>query len=342
MRKKLLAASIIVACVVILFLLAMYFTTAGDYEVAKTVEQDPSILHIEIDGHVFHSQAFGSETNDVVIVIHGGPGNDYRYLLSLEALADDYYVVFYDQRGAGLSPRVPAEELTLTSSLEDLTRIINYYAQDRKVSLIGHSWGAMLASGYLGSHPERVDKIVLAEPGMLTDETAVLFEEKMTPKISLQLLWQGTRLFFECLHVRGPDDQARGDCLFAQLITGFNPKDSPLAGYFCQDDLDDFRFDFWRFGITAFLAIPASGRDETGRMHINLVEGVEKYPGKVLFLAGECSTLIGEEFQRRHLEYFPDAELLVIEDAGHNMFTDKPAESIAVVRDYFRKEDAGE
>jgi pimeloyl-ACP methyl ester carboxylesterase len=42
-------------------------------------------------------------------------GADYRYLLPLKALADDYRVVFYDQRGTGLSPRVPADSITLDS-----------------------------------------------------------------------------------------------------------------------------------------------------------------------------------------------------------------------------------
>ena len=185
-----------------------------------------------------------------------------------------------------------------------LDRVINYYAPERKVKIIGHSWGAMLASGYLGRHPERIDKIVLAEPGMLTDETTTIFEEITRPKISLRLLWAGTKIFFKCLHVEGPDEQARSDCFYAQLMTGFNLEDTPIAGYFCREDLDDFHFDYWRFGMTAFQAIPASGRDETGQLHINLVEGVERFPGKVLFLAGECNSLIGPEHQQKHLKYF--------------------------------------
>ena len=40
----------------------------------------------------------------------------------------------------------------------------------QKVNLVGHSWGAMLASAYLGQYPEKVDHAVLAEPGFLTSE----------------------------------------------------------------------------------------------------------------------------------------------------------------------------
>jgi len=45
----------------------------------------------------------------------------------LKELSDEYYVVFYDQRGSGLSPRVDPAELTLDSSIEDLDRIVEHY-----------------------------------------------------------------------------------------------------------------------------------------------------------------------------------------------------------------------
>ena len=165
---------VIIGLLVILFI-TFYISTMGNYEVAKTVEQDPSIPHIKIQNYIFHAETFGNDTNEVVIVLHGGPGNDYRYLLSLKALADDYFVVFYDQRGTGLSPRVDVKEHTIENMINDLNNIIDYYAQGRKVHIIGHSWGAMLASGYIGEYPSKVDKVVLAEPGILTSEKAAEF-----------------------------------------------------------------------------------------------------------------------------------------------------------------------
>ena len=177
----------LIGLLIILFVL-FYFLTMGKYEVAKTVEQNPSIPHIKIGNTIFHAEAFGNDTNEVVIALHGGPGNDYRYILSLKELADEFFVVFYDQRGTGLSPRVPADELTLDNMLSDLNNIIDYYAKDRKVNLIGHSWGAMLASGYIAKHPVRVSKAVLAEPGILTQDEAKEFMEKVKLKFSFTLL----------------------------------------------------------------------------------------------------------------------------------------------------------
>ncbi len=94
MNKAIKITLIVLAVPVFLFIL-FYLLTIGA-SVAKTVEQDPSIPHVTIDGVTFHAEAFGSPENPVVIVVHGGPGNDYRSMLSLQALADEYYVVFYD------------------------------------------------------------------------------------------------------------------------------------------------------------------------------------------------------------------------------------------------------
>jgi len=94
--------------------------TLKDYQVARTVEQDPGIPHLALNGAVFHSETFGDSQDPVVIVVHGGLGWDYRSLLPFKALSDEFFVVFYDQRGTGLSPRVGVEQLSLDSSLTDL------------------------------------------------------------------------------------------------------------------------------------------------------------------------------------------------------------------------------
>ena len=132
-----------------------YLLTMGEYSVPVTVDQDPTLPHITIDGYTYHAETFGDPSNPVVITLHGGPGSDYRSILSLQELADEYYVVFFDQRGAGLSPRVEPEELTIESAIADLDSIVDYFGQGEKVNLVGHSWGAMLASAYVGEHTWR-------------------------------------------------------------------------------------------------------------------------------------------------------------------------------------------
>ena len=54
------------------------------------------------------------------------------------------------------------------------------------------------------------------------------------------------------------------------------------------------------------------GVDADGNFDIDLVDGVENFENRVLFMAGECQSIIGEEFQARQMQLFPSADLVVI------------------------------
>ncbi len=331
-RKFIRTLSYFAGFVVAVFII-LYWATSGEYPVPKTVEQDPSIPHISIGNAVFHAETFGNDTNEVVIVIHGGPGNDYRHLLSLKDLSDKYFVVFYDQRGTGLSPRVSADELSLDTMLTDLKSIADYYSKDSEVILIGHSWGGMLASGYIAQHPTKVKKAVLAEPGMLTTKKAEEFSGKFQLELNPQVFWFLVKTWFQSLHIQESDKQARGDYFFGQLVLA-DMDGNPMAGYFCNTDPSTGSLEFWRYSWTSSHTIMEKARDNEGKIHLDLVSGLENYTQKVLFLAGDCNIIIGPDYQKSHMEYFPKAEMVVIRDAGHTMIGEKPEECLKVIREY--------
>jgi proline iminopeptidase len=321
----------IVVGLVALFAL-FYVLTIGDYAVAETVAEDPSLPHATINGVTYHAETFGDSANPVVIVIHGGPGGDYRSLLSLQALSDQYSVVFFDQRGTGLSPRVNPEEITLESALTDLDSIVDYYGNGRKVNLVGHSWGAMLASAYLGQYPEKVDHAVLAEPGFLTPEFANEWAEATAIRFSPGLLYYFVKTKFESLHVEGPDDQAADD-YFGYQMNMYQGSDHPQAGYRCEGGGPE-EGGSWRPGTRVADRFLQQAVDADGNFNMSLVDGVEGFTNKVLFMAGECQKVIGVKWQKRQMEYFANAELAVIPSAGHEMFAENPEASLTAVRAY--------
>lgn len=321
----------ILAGIVALFVL-LYLLTMGEYHVAQTVAQDPSLPHVTIDGVTYHAQTFGDPANPVVITVHGGPGGDYRSILSLQDLSNRYFVVFFDQRGAGLSPRVDPQEITLASAIADLDAIVEYYGEGRKVNLVAHSWGAMLASAYLGQFPEKVDHAVLAEPGFLTAEFADLWAEQTALRFSPGVLYHFVKTKAESLHVRGPDDDAADD-YFGYQMNMYQGPDHPQAGYRCQGKPPE-EGGSWRYGARAADAMWQQAVDGDGNFNIDLTEGVEQFGNKILFLVGECQQVIGVEWQRQQMAFFPSTELVVIPGAGHEMFEENPEASIAAVRDY--------
>jgi proline iminopeptidase len=321
----------IIVGLVALFTL-FYVLTIGDYSVAETVAQDPFIPHITVDGVTYHAETFGDPANPVVIVLHGGPGSDYRSLLSLQALSDQYFVVFFDQRGTGLSPRVNPEEITIASAIADLDSIIDYYGKGRKVNLVGHSWGAMLASAYLGQYPEKVDHAVLAEPGFLTAEFAEKLTEATAIHFSPGLLYYFVKTKFEALHVKSPDAHASDD-YFAYKWSLYQGSDHPQAGYRCAGGVPG-EGESWRPSVRVADRFFQQAVDANGNFNISMVDGVEQFTNKVLFMTGECQKVIGVEWQQRQMEYFPNAELAVIPSAGHEMFIENPEASITAVREY--------
>ena len=108
--------------------------------VPKTVVEDPLLPRIEVNGTILHAESFGDIHDPIIIFLHGGPGSDYRAFISqigienasrypaertisnggLSQLQDEYYCVFYDQRGAGLSPRFEPGEVDFDMYVADL------------------------------------------------------------------------------------------------------------------------------------------------------------------------------------------------------------------------------
>lgn len=319
--------------VLLFVIVGLFLATAGDHSVPATVATDPSLPHVTIDGVTFHAETFGDPQNPTVVVVHGGPGGDYGYLLNLHQLEDAYHVVFYDQRGAGLSPRVDASELSLASSIEDLHRIVTHYGQGEPVHLVGHSWGAMLAAGYLGQYPEFVTKAVLAEPGELTNATPEALQERQAAARGFGYYRVLIPTIFETFHLEPPDAEARTDYIFGRMSQAF--VGSSASSYRCTDGnvseiTPDVPVPPSRFGATAFSTIFGEQADLSA-----IAANAGNYTNEVLFIASACNNFIGEAFQRRQMTIFPNTQLVIIPNAGHNMITENPVDTLRVIRDYF-------
>lgn len=106
---------------------------------------------------------------DPVVVVHGGPGMDHRYLRpGLDILASDHALVYYDQRGTGRSAaELDSASIHLDAFVADIEALRQALGHER-VTVLGHSFGGLIAMGYALAHPDRTRALVLlntVEPG---------------------------------------------------------------------------------------------------------------------------------------------------------------------------------
>jgi proline iminopeptidase len=123
-------------------------------------------------GQDLYKKAFGDREGKPIIFLHGGPGyNCVNFeATSAQALADQgFYVIVYDRRGEGRSPD-PKAQFTFQEAFDDLNAL--YQAYDlSQASLIGHSFGGILATLFTEKHPEKVQNLILLGAPVSLQET---------------------------------------------------------------------------------------------------------------------------------------------------------------------------
>jgi proline iminopeptidase len=292
--------------------------------VPKTVTEDPTLLQVQINGAHLHAETFGSQNGPTVVVLHGGPGEDYRSMLNLQALANDgYRVVFWDQRGSGLSERFDFDTYNWAVYLEDLRQVVDQMTTPgQPFVFIGHSWGAMYATWFInvyGDYGGRLRGAILSDPGAFTKPQLDAFMKKFIGSVDLtgeqfnDALWVGTFM--------SPDDQARADYLRMLMAMRGVPAEHQDPSHLPPR---------WREGAVvsaALLKLAEEGFDFTTHL--------QSFEHKVLFLRGDLDTALPLEQQQELASSYADADIITIPGVGHEMIWDAPTEYLAHTRDYF-------
>jgi proline iminopeptidase len=308
--------------------LGLFACNAPATLVPPTVDEDPTLPSVELNGTRLHLEESGRSTGTPIIFLHGGPGNDSAYMRPLGktcpggSLGDSHRLVFWDQRGVGLSRRHPASEISYALYLADLDAVVNHVDPDQHgVIFIGHSWGGAYAAGYLGRHPERVRAAALLEPRALTEELDNGLPNAgnvdLTKEWVNDLAWSDEFLT--------PDSHAAADL---QIM---------LAVFSAQDFRRTLEpMPVYRFGAAVI--------DElvNGRFYpksFNLAPEAKAYSGEVLILASDDENGdLSAEFQKRQLEFFSSPTLEVISGGGHDDLANSQAcQSVERILAYFAR-----
>jgi len=121
------------------------------------------LFHVLLaQGQSIYLKAFGERKGKPIIFLHGGPGYNsanFEATTAPELSKRGFFVIVYDRRGEGRS-KDPSETFTFQQTFEDLKTIYQQYGLTRS-TLIGHSFGGMVATLFAESYPERVQSVIL-------------------------------------------------------------------------------------------------------------------------------------------------------------------------------------
>ncbi len=286
----------------------------GGNLVPKTVDQDATLPSIKVNGTHLHAETFGNPNNPIIIALHGGPGGDYRYILNAKALANDgFFVVFYDQRGCGLSKRYPRKSIDLDNTLGDLKGVINFYRKSpsQTVILLGHSWGGMLATAYVNQYPSEIDGVIAMEPGGFTDVQVNAYFRGATP--------------------RSPFGEITSDVLSQeQFFTASESSNHELLDYKVALIQQMGEFPHFRMGYMAAQDLLVDGT----KAGFDFTTNLQQYKRKILFIYSDGNVAYPTEHARSVSSAYPNVLLRQIPNSVHSMILQNWEATYPEVRSY--------
>jgi proline iminopeptidase len=247
-----------------------------------------------------------------LLLMHGGPGADHSTLLSLRPCADQFTMVFYDHRCNGRSDGAPVSSMTwenLAADAEALRRTLGF----DKWAVLGHSFGGMVALEYALRYPQSLSHLLLMDtcgdsrwvqhnaPEILArrgySASAVqtarrFFNGQLTSRQVFPAMLKFGRAYY--YH---PNPLA--------LVPGFRVKMRPEAQI---------------FGFSQLLP------------GWTVMDRLSEIKVPTLVLAGRHDFQFPPEHQAMLADGLPDAQLEIIERAGHNAPIERSAEVIQAIR----------
>ena len=164
-RIMLIAISIFLACILIFVSLLLLWSPGKP---APIVDENGKPLAGSISEKVFvdingvKQGMFikgNDETNPVLLYLHGGMPDYFLTEKYPTGLEKDFTVVWWEQRGSGISysDDIPRETLNLEQMISDTLEMTNYLHQrfgKEKIYLMGHSGGSFIGIQTAARHPE--------------------------------------------------------------------------------------------------------------------------------------------------------------------------------------------
>lgn len=253
-----------------------------------------------------------------MVLMHGGPGQDYTTLLPLKPLADQFTLVYYDHRCNGRSDGTEISSMTwenLTADADALREMLGF----DKWSVLGHSFGGNVALEYALRFPQSLSHLVLMNTG--ADQ------------------WWVQQNAPETLSKRGYSTSA-----VQAAYRFFNGQIT--AGEYFPTVSKFFKAYFYRINLLRLVHDIVSGPRTKFRPEATIygysqllngwtvMDQLSEIRVPTLVLAGRHDFLFPPEHQAILADRLPNSRLVLIERAGHNPQMERSAEVIQAIRDF--------
>jgi len=158
---------------------------------ASSIAAQPTVYpqlegFVDAHGVMIYYLALGS--GSPLVVVHGGPGADHTYFLPyLLPLARTHRLIFIDERGSGRSQRLQDTSLYTVENMVEDVEDVRVALTLGKISLLGHSYGGVLAEAYALKYQQNLSHLILNSTfpstkqmnGVLAREKAQMPPEKL-------------------------------------------------------------------------------------------------------------------------------------------------------------------
>jgi len=273
-----------------------------------------------INGTELYIKRMGA--GEPVVFVHGGPLLEHGYFLPhLAPLADEYELIFYDQRLSGRSAaHVDSASVRIATFVDDIEAIRQALDLGR-IHLIGHSWGGLIAMRYALRYEENLRSLLLLNS---VSASSALWQEE-----ERQLAQRATEtdrrereaiLQSEAFAARQPD--AIRQLLLLAFRSQFSDTSrvAQLELYVPEDYFERGR----QFAYMAPDLAEWELHEELAQLNV---------PIFIMYGADEVAvSLGGAAFHER----LPQAEFVLVEDAGHFPFIEQPDAALDAVRAFLR------
>ncbi|MEK7227061.1 MAG: alpha/beta hydrolase, partial [Bacteroidota bacterium] len=172
--------------------------------------------------------------------------------------------------------------------------------------LLGHSWGAILATGYINKYPAAISGVILAEPGGLVyDDIQDYLKRAKNVNPASELF---NDVSYPDQFITGKEDEhAIVDYKYALAAVADGAKDNPTG--------NEATPPFWRFGKVVADALTEIGDREKP----NFISNIHQFTTKVLFVYSENNKAYGQQYAQKVSSAFTNAQLFKVNGAGHDL-----------------------